>query len=132
VSQENVEIVLRANGDLNREGLAGLLGYFSPRIEWHTTGRFPDAGTYRGLDGVRQMFGEFEADIVGLAYDIDDVRDAGQWVVVSGRMTGRGRVGDAPIDRPLHTAIRLADGKYVEVRQFDAAADALAVAGLEE
>jgi ketosteroid isomerase-like protein len=131
MSQENVEIVGRATDGFNREGIAGLLPYFRPEIRWHTTGRFPDRGVYHGRDAVRQAFGEMEAAIEGLVYEVAEIRDAGQWVVVLGRLTGRGRIGKAPFVRPLHTAIRLDEGRYAEVRQFDAPEDAYAAAGLE-
>ena len=132
MSQKNVEIVRRANESFNREGVEALLSYCAPTIEWHTTGRFPDRGVYRGHDGLRQMYGEFEADIEGLRYDIDQLRGSGDWVVVIGWATGRGRIGGVPIELPLCFAARLEHGKYVEVRHFLEQQDALKAVGLAE
>jgi ketosteroid isomerase-like protein len=50
VSQENVEIARRAMAEFNERGLPGLLEFADPEIEWTTTGRYVEAGTYRGYD----------------------------------------------------------------------------------
>jgi ketosteroid isomerase-like protein len=68
VSQENVEIVRRAFDAFEHDGVAGLLRHFDPRIEWTTTGAFPEASTYRGHEGVRRYLG-------AMLNEFDDLRN---------------------------------------------------------
>jgi ketosteroid isomerase-like protein len=132
MSQENVEIVRRATEGFNDSGVESLLSYCDPSITWHTTGEFPDSGVYEGRESVRRGYEEMEADLDRVRYEIEEVRGAGDWVVVTGRMTGLGRIAGVPFERPLAFATRLHKGRYVEVRQFVDPADAYRAAGLAE
>ena len=90
MSQENVEIVRRATEGFNDSGVESLLAYCDPSVKWHTTGEFPDSGVYEGRESVRRAYKEMEADLDRVRYEIEEIRGAGDWVVVTGRMTGSG------------------------------------------
>ena len=132
MSQENLEIVRRATEAFNDSGVESLKAYCDPSIRWHTTGEFPDSGVYEGREGVRRlyMYKELEADLDGVRYEIEEIRGAGDWVVATGRVTGRGRIAGVPFEQPLAFATRLHQGRYVEVRQFVDPTDAYRAAGL--
>jgi ketosteroid isomerase-like protein len=77
VSQENVEIARRAMAEFNERGLPGLLEFADPEIEWTTTGRYVEAGTYRGYDGIRQYLGAVLAEFDDARTDADEYIDRG-------------------------------------------------------
>jgi uncharacterized protein len=54
MSQENVEVVREAIEAFNRGDLEAALHRMHPDIEWQTLDAFPDAGTYRGREEVRE------------------------------------------------------------------------------
>ena len=57
MSQENIEVVRRSFDAWNRGDLAAYLGCFDPEVEWTTTGRYVEAGTYRGHEGLLRYLG---------------------------------------------------------------------------
>ena len=132
MSQENVEIVRRATEGFNDSGMEALLAYCDSSITWHATGEFPDSGVYQGREGVRRAYQEMEADLDDVRYEIEEIQGTGDWVVVTGRMTGRGRNAGVPFERPMAFATRLHKGRYVEVRQFADPTDAYRAARLAE
>jgi ketosteroid isomerase-like protein len=57
VSQENLEVVRETFDAWNRGDFAAALTAFDPLAEWHTAADEPDAGTYRGIEGVVSVVG---------------------------------------------------------------------------
>jgi ketosteroid isomerase-like protein len=130
MSEENVEIVRAATQSFNEEGADGFIAYCDPDVEWQTTGRFADSGVYRGHSGIRRAFAEFRQDIGELQSVVQDAWAAGDLVVVSTRLVGRGSRGDAPIDEPLTYLVTLRDARIIGIRTFVRTEDALEAAGL--
>jgi ketosteroid isomerase-like protein len=56
MSHENVERVHEAVEAINRGDFDAALDAAHPDLEWRTLDAFPDAGTYRGPEGVREFF----------------------------------------------------------------------------
>jgi ketosteroid isomerase-like protein len=62
--------------------------------------------------------------------DAEEFREAGDQVVVLGRLRARGRTSGVDLDVPMGFVWRLRDGKVVYARSFSEQADALRDAGL--
>jgi uncharacterized protein len=132
VSRENVEIVRRSLRAFEHEGFEGALSYFHPRIEWTTTDAFLDAATYRGHQGVLRYYGAIASEFDDLRIEPRELIEAGEQVVVSVRISGRGKASGAPVELSLTEVCSLRDGKIVRIRNYEDRAAALRAAGLAE
>ena len=119
MSQQDVETVRRAYEAFNRGDMPGTLAAFDPQIEWHEPGggRAPH-GTFRGAQRVAdevfatvpQNFDEFRAEA-------EQLIDAGEWVVVTGRFRGRAKNGQG-LDAPFAHVWTMRNGKAARFEHY--------------
>ena len=138
MSQANVEIV-RAAFEASRrpDGLEAdpesILPFLDPAIVWEVRSDLPDAETYTGYDGMRQLFATFRDALDDTWYEPLDFIDAGDRVIVPLRWGGRGRASGVEITEPGETWLfTLRGGKVVHVREYASKSAALQAAGLSE
>jgi ketosteroid isomerase-like protein len=86
--------------------------------------------SYRGPEGVREMFADFDEDWEELRIEIDEMRDVDDEVVVICRLRSRGRTSGVDLEVPIGFVWRFRDGKAVYARSYSEPADALRAAGL--
>ena len=91
MSRENVEIVRNAIEAFGREGVDGSLRYYHPEVEWTTSQALVGGGTFRGHQGLRRYFANFDDEFDDLRIEPDKFIDAGEQVIGSVRISGRGR-----------------------------------------
>ncbi len=132
MSQEDVEVVRRSFDAYARDGLDGLLRYLDPEIEWTTTGAFVEAATYRGHEGVRQYLGSMLGEFEEVRSEPEELIDAGEQVVGTVRISGRGRRSGAAVDLTMTQVCLLRDGRIVRIRNYMNRSEALEAAGLSE
>jgi ketosteroid isomerase-like protein len=132
MSQENVERVREGVEAINRGDLEAALDRVHPDIEWQTLDAFPDAGTYRGPEGVRAFFQTWLDTFRGfrlhlekcVAVDEDRVL---AMLRVSGEGAGSGVEVESP---PFFQLIEFRDGQLIRARMFQTESEALEAAGL--
>jgi ketosteroid isomerase-like protein len=146
MSQSNVETIRAVFEATQRpEILARLgggavdLGLYDPEIEWDTTGLasvIPSdtSGVYWGHEGVRTYWRQWLEAWRDLEYEIQDVRGAGDEVVVlicNQRQWGRlsGILTEVP---PFAMVFTFREGKVVRMRAFSNHGSALKAVGLRE
>jgi ketosteroid isomerase-like protein len=132
MSRENVEIVRRSNAAANRGDLDAAFACYAEAAVWHSRSDEPDTGSYRGLDAIRAQAGTWASMLDDLRFELDDYVDAGEHVIASGWMCGRGTESGAEVREPFAWVLRLRDGQVVEVREYrsrDEAIEALPAAG---
>jgi uncharacterized protein len=132
MSRENVDAVRRALEAYGREGLDGYLRYLDPEIEWTSTGEWIERATYRGHEGVRRYLGSIEAEFEDLRVEPVELIDAGDQVISSVRISGRGKSSGAPVELTLISVGSMRDGMAYRLRNYPDMAEALEAAGLEE
>jgi uncharacterized protein len=132
MSEENVEIVERAYRAFRSGGLEAAMAFFHPDIEWADLDALPDAGSYRGLEELREAVGRFYAAWDDLSFTPEDFIDAGEAVVVAHRWRGTGKSSGTPIDTLTWNVFVLRDGKIIQRRAFQLRQEALEAAGLSE
>jgi len=107
---------------------------FHPDIEWSVeTDLVPDAGVYRGHDGVRRFWAEWAEVIEGLTLEIEEV-DAidDEWVLAITRASGTGSGSGASVESGRFAQLaQFRDGEVVCVRLFGEVRHARAAAGLD-
>jgi ketosteroid isomerase-like protein len=132
MSRENVEIVRRAIEAYEHEGLDGSLRSYDPEIEWTSTDAYIERATYRGHEGVRRYLGTMEEEFDDLRIEPVELIDAGEQVISSVRISGRGKTSGAPVELTLISVDSLRDGLIYRVRNYPDMAAALEAAGLRE
>jgi ketosteroid isomerase-like protein len=135
MSQENVEIVLRAQEAFNRRDLQTLAELTDEDFEFVSVLTAVDAGesTYRGPQALASYFAAI--DDTWENWQVEDFRvfDAGgDHLAVVCRLVGTGKSSGASVERKVGMAWRLRDGKLWRVRSYLDPNDALRVVGLSE
>jgi ketosteroid isomerase-like protein len=131
MSQENVEIVREIWADWSRP-LAAPLESFDPEIAWHTRTDAPDAGVYRGHEGVATLTGFWRETFVDLSLEAEEFIDGGECVIVPSQVRGRGKTSDVTVDLHYTFVCKVRDRRIVEVREFADKGEALEAVGLSE
>jgi uncharacterized protein len=133
MSEENVEIVRKAAGAVNRRDTEAMLPYADPEVEVQSAiigGA--EGNTYRGHDGVRRWIAESDDTFEELQIEVEEWRDLGEDVLVIGRLWARGRESGVEIDSPIAWLMTLRGGKVVRARGYLHVQEALQAAGLSE
>jgi ketosteroid isomerase-like protein len=131
MSAENVEIVRRLVVALNGRDLEALFAETDEDAELYPLRAQLEGSTYRGHQGLRQLLSDFDEDWETIRLERYECRDAGDQVVLLGRLRARGRTSGIELDQPIGFVWRLRDGKAVYAKAFSEQDDALRAAGLE-
>ena len=105
---------------------------FHPEIEWCAElDLVPDAGVYRGHEGVRRFWETWAEAIEGISLDVEECRAVdGQWVLAVTRASGRGAGSGAAVASGRFAQLaRFRDGEVVQVRLLGDVRRALAAVG---
>jgi ketosteroid isomerase-like protein len=133
---ENVEqrlgrvFELFTEADLDWDVLSELV---DPEIVWEVRSDFPDAGVYRGYDGLRQLSDAFDDVVEATWYRPLEFIEADDAVVVPLRWGGRGKGSQTPFaEREETWVFTLRDGRIRRVREYATKRAALEAVGLGE
>lgn len=80
MSRENLEQAKRAADAYNRRDVEAVLQDLDPEVEWHSAISIllgGQATVYRGHDGVRELFREFEDVLDEIHVEFSEIRDPG-------------------------------------------------------
>jgi len=140
MSQENVDVVRAAfevmaqeHMESFRRGIEARLQFFAPSIQWTVRSDLPDAGVYRGHDGLRQLVGRFGEVLADQWIEPQEFIDAGRdSVVVPLHWGGRGKLSRVEVaERQGETWVFTVENeKITRVREYRHKAEALEAAGL--
>jgi ketosteroid isomerase-like protein len=126
-----VELVRAGYEEFNKTGQPPLQTY-DPAIEWHTRADLPDSGVHRGHEGVAALAHEWVGSFENLRFDIEDVIDRGDYVVLPMVLMGRIRGSDEEVAMRETHVCKVRDGLVVEVREYQTLDEALRAVGLAE
>jgi ketosteroid isomerase-like protein len=145
ISDQNVEIVRRSfkrlsqsREEAERAGeawypwAAWLREFFHPEVEWRSLAEEPDTEVYRGYDGIRRLFDEWTDSFEDLRTEGEEFIEAGQYVVVPGRVRGLGRASGVEVELSDTFVFKLRKGKVIEVREYTGKAEALEAVALQQ
>src|SRR4051794_16645387 len=114
MSQENVETIRRANEALNAGDRDRALADYHPDVEWNDRAHAPDSPeTVRGLPALRAIWDQWEHAFDDFAADIEELVDAGRYVVALTRWHARGKSSGVLIDVRQADVFELDNGKVV-------------------
>ena len=133
MSQENVEIARRAFDAYNRGDIDAAVADIAPDCEFRPTGTVPGVqGAYRGPEGYRRFIAWLSDEFEDVQVSLNDLTDAGDRVLVSLTLQGRGRQSGAPTSWHLWHVWAIQDAKLVRGQAFVDEAEALKAAGLSQ
>jgi ketosteroid isomerase-like protein len=93
---------------------------------------FPDAGTYLGIDAVRDYTRGFLEPWTRIAIEAEEITEAGDTVVVAVRQSGVGSESGASTEFRYFHVWSFRGGKAIRLETFRERAEALEAAGLRE
>jgi ketosteroid isomerase-like protein len=130
MSGENVEVVRRVYDAARRRDSEAVLALYDPEVELDNTLMIGSmGGFYRGHDGLRSLFREWNEAWESIDYQLDDLTDAGGDQVVSVvTRHGRGRASGAEVEIQVALLWTIRDGKVTRVVWFPTREDALTAA----
>ena len=132
MSRENVESTRRAMDAFNRGEWESVLEWCDPAVEWVIAREHPNARTLHGRAEVRSYLEEWRETVGAFTFEISEFLPAGDLVLLSGRMRGRGTASGAELEVPLCLVATMRDGKAMHLREYLDRREALEAAGLSE
>ena len=132
MSQENVEIVRRVYEAADRGDFESADSCLHPDIEFHTYAQSPEAGVYRGKEAVRKYNESLFAQFESIRFEIEEVTDVGDRVVIVTTQHAVPRGGTHELEVHVAEVWTIRDGLLAERRSYPTKDEALKTAGLSE
>jgi ketosteroid isomerase-like protein len=132
MSEENVEVVRQAFDAWNRGDHDALLRRWGEDAEFYPLRAQLEGRAYRGPDGLREFIDELANEWTDVRFEVDEIREAGEQMVGSGRFRARGQASGVDINVPLGVVGVVRSGRIGYARFFSDPSEALEAAGLEE
>jgi ketosteroid isomerase-like protein len=127
MSRENVEKVRAAVEAINRGDFDAALDGAHPDIEWRTLDAFPDAGTYRGPEGVRAFFQAWLDTFRGFRLHLEKCVPVDERRVLAVlRVSGEGVESGVEVESPSFSQLlEYEAGQLIRARMFQTETEAL-------
>ena len=132
MSQENLEGVRTAMEAFNRRDAEAFGALFAEDAEIVPVRVAVDGTVYRGPDAASQYCAAVDESWEQLRWDVEEIRDGGEWVLALGHIRGRGRGSGAVIDARAGWLARFHEGRITNFRTYSDREQALDAVGLRE
>jgi ketosteroid isomerase-like protein len=133
MSQENVDVVRAALEAQQPRDWKAFPDLYATDIEWEdVSGLWGDWGTRRGFEDVQGAFMTWFEAFEHVDFDLEDFVEAGDEVVATIRIRGRGRESGLAVDGRIPSVWTVLAGRVVRVRGYRDWNEALEAAGLSE
>jgi ketosteroid isomerase-like protein len=134
MSQQHVEIGMRAVAAFNRRDVDAALQFLSRDAELRDLANAPDqVSTVRGIDAIREAWTLWSAAFDELRVEIEEWTDVGDAVIGAAHRQGRGKASGMSIDVRQFDLFEFRDGRIVRATLgLKFKEEALEAAGLSE
>jgi ketosteroid isomerase-like protein len=132
MSQANVEIMRAAIEAFNRRDGESFGAFLANDAEIVPVRAALEGTVYQGPDAAAQYCAAVEESWENLRWQVEEIRDDGNWVLALGRIQGRGRGSGAVIDARGAWLARFRDGVVTHFRTYPDRGEALKAVGLAE
>jgi ketosteroid isomerase-like protein len=134
MSQENVEIARKSAAAFERGDYASALEAFHPEVVYTVTpSTGPEPGIFHGHEGIQEAFRRWMDSWEKYETGVDEVIDAGDYVIAVGWDRGRAKGSGATVERrDVAFLYRFRDRKIEEAWMYATKDEALEAAGLSE
>jgi ketosteroid isomerase-like protein len=103
-----------------------------PEIEWIEDPQRADSRIYRGYSGVRESWEGWLEAFDEYSFDVEQIVDCGDDVLVVGREQVQGAASGAPLTSRNYAVLTIRDGKLLRYREFYDEGAARQAAGLKD
>jgi ketosteroid isomerase-like protein len=118
MSRELVQLVQDGYAAWNAGDRSWVLEHMSEDIRWITPLEDPDPGTYTGYRGVEQYWAQWRAAVGQLSFEIEEMIDEGQAIVVVARRQGTGEHSGLQVSDRVIQVFCFEGDKCTEVREY--------------
>jgi ketosteroid isomerase-like protein len=133
VSQENVEIVRRGYEAFAKEGIEGVIPFFTEDAVISSIPEWPDDPEYHGHDGLRKLDRQWAENFDEFGFDVRELHDAGDAVVSLHELSGRTKGSAVPMRMQIGAVFsEFRDGRIARQDLFSSWEAALEAAGERE
>ena len=137
MSQENVEVVRRVYDAAARRDTEAVFSLYDPDVEWDgSRSRWAEVmprPQVRGHEELRGVFREYFEMWETLEDDLQELIDAGDYVISVVTSRGRGRISGVEVEWAGNAGVwTIRDGKVVRVVWFSSRKEALEAVGLSQ
>ena len=133
MSEENVALVRESFERFEAADFQSWRDVYSSDVIWDTSAsRVPDAGVYRGHEGMERFMVAWRGAWQDPVVEHLELIDAGDSVVVVFHWSGRGKTSGVAAEATFFGVYEVSGDQIVRYRQFDTRAEALEAAGLAE
>ncbi len=131
MSRENLQLATRVGDAVNRRDIGLIEELFHPEFEFHSAIARSEGGVYLGPEGIRQYFRDVDAAWEYFRIEVEDVREAGDQLVVLWHVRAMSRAG-VPLDQVAAQVWTWRDGRPWRNESFTDVQEALEAVGLSE
>ena len=78
-----------------------MLPFFAPLVVWYMAPEWVEDPAYRGHGGIRRLDAIWAANFDDWAWEVQEIRDLQERVLVLAEQTGRIKISGAPIRQPI-------------------------------
>jgi ketosteroid isomerase-like protein len=132
MSPRNVEAVQGVYERWSRGDFAASIEVMDPLVLLVMRPEFPDAGTYLGIDAVRDYTRGFLEPWTRIAIEAEEITEAGDTVVVAVRQSGVGSESGVSTEFRYFHVWSFRGGRAIRLETFRERAEAVEAAGLRE
>jgi ketosteroid isomerase-like protein len=131
MSREHVELATRVETAINQRDAEAIGEMFHPEFEFHSAIARAEGGVYRGVEGMREYFRDVDAVWQNFRVELEDVREAGDRLLVLWRVTGTSLSG-VPLAQVSAQVWTWRDGMAWRNESYTDVDEALEAVGLRE
>jgi ketosteroid isomerase-like protein len=132
MSQKNIETVRAGVRALSAGDHDGFAAFCSADVSLLLAGALGQPVRYEGIAGVHEFFRDMGEVWDSFGFELEEVRDLDDRVLILGTQWGRGRASGARVESRRGGVVSFHDGAMTEFRYFLDPDDALGAVGLEQ
>jgi len=133
VTDENREVLRAGLAAINSGDIDRIVDFVDPQFEVTVPAELSaEPDIYRGREGIRRYFETFQDAMEDIHFAAERSWEAGEHVVVSFRLTARGKQTGIPVEQRAVFVWTLRERQAIAVRAFASLPEALASVGLDE
>ena len=115
MSQQNVELARRAAEAFDRHDFEALAELMDPLIEWNDQRELPGAASHHGVEAVERHLRAIFEDMADFRIEAQEFVEAGDHVVITSRVSAKGQVSGAPVERVTFAINEYRAGRLLRV-----------------
>ncbi len=130
MSQAKVELVRSAFAAYAEGGLEAVLPYYTPDVVWLAAAEWPEDSAYEGIDANRRQDAVWHASFDDYGWEVHDIRDAQDRVLVLAEMVGRTKADSVALRQRVGLLARFRGEQIAEVKAYNTWQEGLEAVGL--